>query len=163
MLRLALGTSREQVTRAQLPEPAVQALQVLLLLVEFRSRELLDANLLVDLAFELRPLGQELRPLRLALLVEERFEARTHPIPPRDGVEHQHLTVGPLDELHRPVESVEELRPSRQRPRRLLHRYRAHTAKFPPDRHPVPRRLRGKAIRQQQPIHTMIVACVTLV
>src|SRR4029079_5399808 len=102
-----------------------------------------------------------LRPLRLALLVEERFEARAHPIPPRDGVEHQHLTVGTVHELHRPVESVEEPRPSRKRPRRLLHRYRAHTAKFPPDRHPVPRRLRGKPIRQQQPIHTMTVAHVT--
>src|SRR5262249_29882460 len=73
----------EDVAGAQLSVPASKALQVLFFFVEFRSRELLGADLLVDLRVELRALGEELGPFLFALFGEQGFEPCGHALAAR--------------------------------------------------------------------------------
>src|SRR5262245_17035195 len=68
LLRLGGRGSAEHVSGAQLPVPALQAFEVLLLLVELGGGELLRRDLVVDLGIELIALPDELVPFLLPAL-----------------------------------------------------------------------------------------------
>src|SRR5215470_16950992 len=76
LLGLADRGGAEEVAELELAVPAAESIQALLFLVELGERELLIAELAVDLGLELGALAEELRPLVLAPGGEERFEAR---------------------------------------------------------------------------------------
>ena len=153
VLGVGLRRCAEQIASAELTEPAAETVEILFFLVEFGGGELLDADLLGDLALELGALGEKLHPFGFALVGVARLEFGDHGVAARDGIEDQHITVGALDQLDRTRDSLHELGPARHRPSRLLQRHRADAAQFAPDRDPVPGGLGREVIRHHHPLH----------
>src|SRR5262245_6040477 len=129
-LGLGGGGSAEHVPRAQLPVPALQAFEVLLLLVELGGGELLGLDLVVDLGVELVALPDELVPFVLTALQERGLDRRGHRLVPGAGVEDERLAVGALHERQHAFDRLVGGRVDREGPGALLQRDGAGTTEL---------------------------------
>jgi hypothetical protein len=96
LLPLGRRWGPEHVASTELPEPAPQTLEALLLLVKLRWRVLADRLLVIELRLILVALADELEPLLLARLRVQRLE-------PSGvaglGVKREQLAVGAFDQF----------------------------------------------------------------
>src|SRR5262245_40237161 len=99
----------EDVAKTDFSVPPSEALEILLLLVELGRRELLGADLLVDLLVELGALGEELGPLLLTLGSEHRLQSCGHRVSARDRVQDDRFSVRSLDQLDGPGHRIDEV------------------------------------------------------
>ena len=133
----------EDIARAPIALPASETIDVLLFLVQLGERELLVADLLVQLSQALPALRHELDPLSAARVVVQPAD----PIGCRrvtgTGREHEHLTFVLADQSNDPVDETIERGRCKDRPAALPELHRSHPPQLTPHRDPVPRRLRG--------------------
>jgi hypothetical protein len=141
--------------------PAAQLGHLRLLLVELGERELLDRELVVDLAEELHALAGELAVLGVARLLPGRQQPAVVAVAERFGAQRRDL---PADLRQYPAQAVDIAREPvgiRQRDDGLLHVQRARAAQLPPHRDARPRLVRGQPVQEHDPAHESMVTRVT--
>src|SRR6476619_5510989 len=133
--------------------PALELVELRLLLVELRQRELLLLDLLVDLDEELRALGSELAVLVLTSLVPRLYDARVVSVGKRLCAKDGQLAADPREDLAQARNVVDERFGVRHGDDRLLQVVRTGTAQLAPDRDAGARVVRRQAVDHEDPIH----------
>src|SRR5882757_5264005 len=143
VLELLVGVGRggcaEHITGLEVPMPAAQPFKALFLLFQLRQGELALRDLFVDLDVELAAVGEELRPLVLALSGEQLTQAGGVGLAAPGRLEYHDLARTALGQLDHPRDALGEDRHVRRQPRPLSQRYRSDSPQLPPHRHAVPR------------------------
>src|SRR5262249_1775126 len=144
----------EQVPGPDRTVPAAQPLQALLLLIQLGQGHLALGHLAGQLGVVLAAVSDELRPLGLPLRGEQALQLRDAGLL-LGHRQHHRLPAGRRDRPGDLSEPGVERLALRQRPGALLQRHRAQPAQLPPDRHPVPRRVRRQPVAAHPPGHRL--------